>query len=223
MNVYPISNGFSTAYLVTADGDAMLVDASSPAIAPKVLAKLAEVNARLRLIVLTHYHYDHVGAADPLRRATGARVAIHRLDAEPLRRGGELRLIPNRPLGHVMAPLFSRGLKDPVVPDLEFGDEEDLAQYGGFGRSFWTPGHTAGSQSVQLADGTVLAGDALAEGFWPLHGASRPTFADDVDASRASIVAIADAVSGGQVRVAHFGTLESRSLANLAARYRSDS
>jgi hydroxyacylglutathione hydrolase len=93
-------------------------------------------------------------------------------------------------------------------------------QHGGFGRSFWTPGHTAGSQSVQLPDGTVLAGDALTEGFPPLHRAEGPMFADDADASRASILAIADAADG-KVRVAHFGTLEPRSLANLAARNRS--
>jgi hydroxyacylglutathione hydrolase len=220
MNIHPISNGYSTAYLVVAAGAAMLVDASTPAIAPKVTAKLAELDAQLRLIVLTHYHYDHVGAADPLRRATNARVAIHRLDADALRRGGELRLHPVRALGRVMAPLFTRGLKAPVLPDLEFGDEEDLEQYGGFGRSFWTPGHTAGSQSVQLPGGTVLAGDALAEGFPPLHRAEGPIFADDPHASRASILTIADA-AGGKVRVAHFGTLEPGSLASLATRNRS--
>ena len=42
------------------------------------------------------------------------------------------------------------------MPDLEFGDDEDLQQYGGIGRSFWTPGHTAGSQSVLLPNGTVF-------------------------------------------------------------------
>ncbi|MBV9796033.1 MAG: MBL fold metallo-hydrolase [Actinobacteria bacterium] len=218
MDIYPVSNGFSTAYLVVDGGSAMLVDASSESIAPKVLAKLAEARAELRLIVLTHYHFDHVGAAGPLREATGAPVAIHRLDADPLRRGGALRLHPNRPLGHVMAPIFSRGVKAPVTPDLEFGDEEDLGGHGGFGRSFWTPGHTAGSQSVRLPDGTVLAGDALSAGFPPSR-AERPMFADDVAASRASIVAIADA-AGRDVRIAHFGTVGAPSVARLAARNR---
>lgn len=219
MNIYPVSNGYSTAYLVVADGTAMLVDASTPAIAPKVLARLAELDAQLRLIVLTHYHFDHVGAADPLRQATGARVAIHRLDTDALRRGGELRLHPTQALARAMTPLLTRGLKAPVIPDLEFGDGENLEQHGGFGHSFWTPGHTPGSQSVRLPDGTVLAGDALTEGFPPLHRAEGPMFADDADASRASILAIADAADG-KVRVAHFGTLDTRSLAKLAARNR---
>jgi hydroxyacylglutathione hydrolase len=93
MDVYPIGNGYSTAYLVVDNNKAMLVDASTRKIASKVLAKLAETGAELKLIVLTHYHYDHVGAADALRDATGARVAIHRLDADALRRGGKLRVV----------------------------------------------------------------------------------------------------------------------------------
>jgi len=107
-----------------------------------------------------------------------------------------------------------------VTPDIEFGDEEDLQRHGGLGRSFWTPGHTPGSQSVLLPDGTVLAGDALSEGFPPLHRAEGPMFAVDPAASRRSIIAIAEAARTS-VRVAHFGPLEPRSLTRLVARSRS--
>lgn len=219
MGVIPISNGWSTAHLVVSDGTAMLVDAATPDIAPKVLATLAEARAQLQLIVLTHFHFDHVGAADALRQATGARVAIHRLDADALRRGGRLRLHPTRLPARIMAPFLTRGDKAPVTPDIEFGDEEDLQQYGGLGRSFWTPGHTPGSQSVLLPDGTVLAGDALSEGFPPRHRAGGPMFADDLDVSRRNIIAIAEAARTS-VRVAHFGSLDPRSLARLVARSR---
>ncbi len=198
----------------------MLVDASGPEIAPKVLGTLAEAGAQLRLIVLTQYHYDHAGAADTLRRATGAPVAIHRLDADALRRGGKLHVHPNRPLGRLLAPGVNRGERAPVTPDLEFGDDEDLREHGGIGRSFWTPGHTAGSQSVLLPDGTVLAGDALSEGFVPRHRAEGPTFLDepaDLAAARRSIIAIAETAGNG-VRVAHVGALEPRSLARLTVR-----
>ena len=220
MDIYPVSNGYSTAYLVIDDDTAMLVDASTRDIAPKVLARLARAGAELKLIVLTHYHYDHVGAADPLRDATGARVAIHRLDADALRRGGKLRVNPTRLYARILAPFVTRGDKAPVIPDLEFGDDEDLRQHGGFGRTLWTPGHTAGSQCVLLPDGTVLAGDALTEGILPLHSAAGPLFVEDPDASRSSIVAIAGAAKG-RVNVAHRGRLDPRSLEKLAARARS--
>lgn len=219
MDIHPLKDGISTAYLIVDDGTAMLVDAATPALAPQVLAKLAETHAQLQLIVLTHFHYDHVGAADALRDVTGARVAIHHADSAALRAGGELRVTPRRLLGRVLAPVVTRGLKAPVVPDLELDDNEDLTRHGGFGRSFWTPGHTPGSASVQLPTGTVLAGDALSEGFFPRHAAAGPMFADDPETSRQSILAITD-VAGGDVRIAHFGRLQERSLAHLAQRLR---
>lgn len=220
MDIHSIKDGISTAYLVVDDGTAMLVDAATPALAPKVLAKLSETHATLQLIMLTHFHYDHVGAADALREATGARVAIHHGDADALRAGGQLNVIARRPLGRILAPSVMRGLKAPLTPDLELDDEEDLTRHGGLGRSFWTPGHTPGSASVQLPTGTVLAGDAFGESFFPLHGAERPLFADDLDATRRSQLAIIDAARG-DVRVAHYGRLQERSLATLAERLRS--
>jgi len=147
-------------------------------------------------------------------------VAIHRLDADALRRGGKLRVNPTRLQARILAPFITRGDKAPVIPDLEFGDDEDLQQHGGFGRTLWTPGHTAGSQCVLLPDGTVLAGDALTEGILPLHSAEQPPFVEDPDASRSSIVAIANAARG-KVSVAHRGRLDPRSLKKLAARARS--
>jgi len=219
MDIYPISNGYSTAYLVVEDDTAMLVDASTAQITPKVLTTLERLGARLGLIVLTHHHYDHVGAAEALRRATGARVAIHHRDAEALRRGGRLQVTPTRPSARVLAAFITRADRAPVEADLELTDEEDLREHAGLGRSFATPGHTPGSLSVALPDGTILAGDALTEGFPPLHAARGPMFVHDPAASRRSITTIATA-SRGRVLVAHRGTLDARSLTRLAARCR---
>ena len=66
-----------------------------------------------------------------------------------------------------------------MIPDLEFGDYEDLQHHGGFGRTLWNPGHTPRSQCVLLPDGTVLAGDALTEGILPLHSAEGQLFVED--------------------------------------------
>ncbi|MGB8022146.1 MAG: MBL fold metallo-hydrolase, partial [Candidatus Nanopelagicales bacterium] len=41
------------------------------------------------LIVITHWHVDHMRGAEELRRRTGARLAIHELDA-PVLAGGRL-------------------------------------------------------------------------------------------------------------------------------------
>jgi hydroxyacylglutathione hydrolase len=219
MDVYPFRDTISTAYLVVSDDTAMLVDAASESVAPKVLAKLGELKAKLQLIVLTHYHYDHVGAADALRKATGASVAIHKLDADGLRRGGRLTVKPTRLRGRLLSPFVMHGDRASVTPDIEFGDSEDLQQYGGFGRSFLTPGHTAGSQSVILPNGTIMVGDALTETVLPPHHALPPMFADDSETSIRTIIALAEA-SQGDVRVAHTGRVKESTLQNLASRAR---
>jgi hydroxyacylglutathione hydrolase len=219
VDVYPIRDAISTSYLTVSGDAAMLIDAGSEAIVPKVLAKLAELKVKLQLIALTHYHYDHVGAADALRRATGAPVAIHKLDADNLRRGGRLIVKPTRLRGKILSPLVMHGDRAPVTPDIELGDSEDLQQYGGFGRSFLTPGHTAGSQSMILPNGTMIVGDALTETILPPHQALPPMFADDSQTSIRTIIAIADA-SQGDVRVAHTGRVKDSTLQNLASRAR---
>ncbi|AWS47908.1 MBL fold metallo-hydrolase [Streptosporangium sp. 'caverna'] len=219
MDIYPIRDLISTSYLTVSGDTAMLIDASSEAIVPKVLAKLAELKVKLQLIALTHYHYDHVGAADALRRNTGAPVAIHKLDADSLRRGGRLSVKPTRLRGKILSPFVMHGDRAPVTPDIELGDSEDLQQYGGFGRSFLTPGHTAGSQSVILPNGTIIVGDALTETILPPHHALPPMFADDSQTSIRTIIAIAD-TSQGDVRVAHTGRVKESTLQKLAARAR---
>ncbi|MEV4629826.1 MBL fold metallo-hydrolase [Micromonospora sp. NPDC049523] len=219
MDIYPVRDMISASYLAVSGDTAMLIDAGSETIIPKVLAKLEDLKVKLQLIVLTHYHYDHVGAADALRRATGAPVAIHKLDADGLRRGGRLTVKPTRLRGKILSPLVMHGDRAPVTPDIELDDSEDLQRYGGFGRSFLTPGHTAGSQSVILPNGTIIVGDALTETVLPPHNALPPMFADDSETSIRTIIAIADA-SRGDVRVAHTGRVKESSLQNLASRAR---
>jgi hydroxyacylglutathione hydrolase len=57
--------------LADAGGDALVVD---PGEAAPVQRTLAREQLRLRAILLTHHHPDHVGAAAELAAATGARI-----------------------------------------------------------------------------------------------------------------------------------------------------
>lgn len=219
MIVYPIRDRISTAYLAVSGDTAMLIDAASDAAAPKVLAKLSELNVELRLIVLTHHHFDHVGAAESLRKATGAPIAIHHLDADGLRRGGRLQVRPTRLRGKLLAPIVRHANQAAVTPDLEITDAEELSTHGGIGQAFLTPGHTAGSISIKLPNGALVVGDALTTAVLPGHRAMPPMFADDTGASRQSIRTIADLAST-EVLVAHTGRVTNASLDTLAGRAR---
>lgn len=107
-------------------------------------------------IVLTHAHWDHVGAAAALREATGARVVASAVDAPFIT--GERRLDPShRPFA-------------PCPVDLAVEDGDDLE----IGAMKWkvmlTPGHTPGSMCLFLDPGgragapVLVAGDTLFAG-----------------------------------------------------------
>jgi glyoxylase-like metal-dependent hydrolase (beta-lactamase superfamily II) len=61
-------------------GDVLLIDAAH---SPDVLLGILE-NQRLQRIVTTHQHQDHWQALPEVVAATGAPVAVHPLDADPL-------------------------------------------------------------------------------------------------------------------------------------------
>lgn len=219
MKIHTVTNGHSAAYLVEHEEKVMLVDTSVPGTAPAILAKLKEVGGRLTLIVLTHHHADHCGSANQIREATGAPIAVHHLDAAQLRTGGRVELTPTGLVPRLLIPLLGRTPIPATAPDLELGDAEDLSGFGGIGRSFWTPGHTPGSQSVLLPDNVVLAGDALAGGFVRPRRAHGPMFVTDAAAAARSVSTIASASDGSGVWVAHGGLLQTRSVQALNSRH----
>lgn len=154
------------AYLWRDDTELTLVDAGWAGSAQEVEAALRGAGldpARIRRIVLTHCHRDHVGAAQVLADRFGAEIVAHPLDAPVIR--GELP-VPDPDLLDWERPLFEHGLTTPEAPptrvDREVTDGEEL----GFGDGavvVHTPGHTPGSIAVHLPrHGVLFAGDTVA-------------------------------------------------------------
>jgi hydroxyacylglutathione hydrolase len=61
-------------FLFRQDGsnEALIVDPGEEA--PKLLGAIEELGVDLKAILLTHTHFDHVGAVAPVAKATGAPV-----------------------------------------------------------------------------------------------------------------------------------------------------
>lgn len=129
----------NTFLIVTDQKHGILIDAAAE---PETYKKaLAEQGATLTHILLTHGHYDHVGAVAALRRETGCKVYLDPADA----------------LGNDLYPLKSSDIDEawPVSGSLAI-DELTFTVY-------HTPGHTPGS--VVLALGKLLfCGDTLFAG-----------------------------------------------------------
>ncbi|MER5962127.1 MBL fold metallo-hydrolase [Streptomyces sp. NPDC002057] len=154
------------AYLWQDDEELTLIDAGWAGTASGTATAIRAAGLdpdRLRRIVLTHCHRDHVGAARELADRYGAEILAHRLDAPVIR--GEAP-VPEPDLLDWELPLFEHGLTVPEAPptrvDREVEDGEEL----GFGDGavvVHTPGHTPGSIAVHLPrHGVLFTGDTVA-------------------------------------------------------------
>ena len=116
---------YTNTFLITTDaGHGILIDAAA---APETyLTALKAENAALTHILLTHGHYDHVGAVAALKQATGCTVYMDPVDAVGT------QLLPLKP--EQINENWPAG-KELVIDGLTF-------------KIYHTPGHTQGSVCI---------------------------------------------------------------------------
>lgn len=168
--------GNANAWLMEGDDGFILIDAGVPGKEGIFFSRLREEGidpGQVRLIVITHVHYDHVGSLAPIREACRCPVAVHETEARLLRQGTVVippgtRWFSKPGLGIARrAPLLKRLLQFRAVEaDILVGDEMPLAEFGFPGRILHTPGHTFGSVSILRETGEAVVGD-LASNDWP--------------------------------------------------------
>ncbi len=101
----------------------------------RITKEISSLGLRIRCILLTHGHFDHVEGADELRSIVRAPILIHPLDANGLRFQSDAYLI-----------------------------EGQIIEIGTYGiKVIHTPGHTPGSVCFH-APGVVFTGDTLFAG-----------------------------------------------------------
>jgi hydroxyacylglutathione hydrolase len=140
-------------YILYEDGSdkAVVIDVAQGA--SQLLNRLRELDLRLETIVNTHGHTDHTAEDDVLRKATGAKLAIHELDAYRLATEDEA----SEELGIE---------KFPIEPDIQLinGSEVVVGPDTRL-KVLHTPGHTEGSICLYEEKlGQLFSGDTLFAG-----------------------------------------------------------
>jgi glyoxylase-like metal-dependent hydrolase (beta-lactamase superfamily II) len=169
------------------------------------LATLGHGLASIRLVLLTHNHPDHVGFADRVREASGARVAMGRADDfshQADERGGFLTQLRNAldltgAPAEVTATMYAEALKvahhaESLELDLVLTEDTDLTLGDVTIRAVHAPGHTYGHTVYVDSRGLVFTGDTMmAEGPTQLAIPSLPT-----DNPAADLLATLDRIPG---------------------------
>jgi hydroxyacylglutathione hydrolase len=119
----------------------------------EILDVLNRNKFKLKYIIDTHGHFDHVDANQPLREATGAQLAIHEADAQML----------SQPSAEAM--MFTGNRLRVSAADVLL-KEGDVLTFGKYRlKVLHTPGHTPGGISLVLEGHTyVYVGDLLFQG-----------------------------------------------------------
>ncbi|MFX3623832.1 MAG: MBL fold metallo-hydrolase [Ectobacillus sp.] len=120
--------------------------------AQKLMGYLQQQNLKPLAILLTHAHFDHIGAVDEVRDAYNIPVYIHKKEkdwlSDPSLNGSEI---------------FMMGRSITAKPADYLIEKEDTLTIGAFSfEVLETPGHSPGSLSYYCKEaGAVFSGDAL--------------------------------------------------------------
>jgi len=129
-------------------GEAVVIDPGDEI--DRILAILARHQLRVKAIVITHAHIDHIGGAQKLKAATGAPVYMNANDQELY--------------DHLDMQAGWLGIEAPDRTDIDVNAREGETLQLGTAEFhvLATPGHTQGSISLWIpAENKLVAGDTL--------------------------------------------------------------
>lgn len=176
------------AYLIPAQAGYVLIDTGDPGLTFLLFQALTRngISPRqIKLIILTHTHFDHIGGLWAIQAQSGAPVMVHQAEAAVLAAGRVIIPPGVTPLTRMLSLLgqwVSRRFHFPgyQAEHIITTEELSLHDFGLAGRILHTPGHSPGSISILLDNGDAFTGDLcpnlFPRNFWSYF----PPYADDV-------------------------------------------
>lgn len=141
-NVYYVGNSWVGGYLIRTDEGLILIDTTMHAQLYLVFESIRQLGfdpRDIKLILVTHGHYDHLGAVRPIVEYTGARVFMPKED--------EVFLTERRDLRHTMG--YACG---DFEVDEYYADNKPITLGHVTVHTVHSPGHTPGTTSMFIED-----------------------------------------------------------------------
>ena len=173
MKMHTITLGITNCYLIEARDGYIMVDTGQQRRGKKFLRAIQQLGIQpedIKLIIVTHAHFDHVGSLAAIQGYCQCPVMMHPQEAKLTE--GAIVVIPpgTNTLGRVVSWMgeHSKILWRFAAATVEYPVEHeyDLQSFGVSGKVISTPGHTPGSLSVLLEDGRAIVGDLAMNQFF---------------------------------------------------------
>jgi metallo-beta-lactamase class B len=135
-NLYYVGAEGVASYLITTPAGDILIDTGFRETVPLVEASIRKLGFRvedIRLLLISHGHFDHAGGMAAMKAATHARLLLSPAEAPLLERGGKDDFA-----------FGDRYVYPPVTPDGLLSDGEPVRLGGEALTPHFTPGHTKG-------------------------------------------------------------------------------
>jgi glyoxylase-like metal-dependent hydrolase (beta-lactamase superfamily II) len=223
--IHSIRLGIDKVYLIKQQCP-ILIDGGEPGHSERVKPGLVAAGVspnEIKLIILTHGHWDHIGCAAYMKKLTGAPLAMHDSERERIEKPIKVHPPAVTRWGKVVeaycnAVLVRPARIEPATVNISIPDEGmSLQQYGVDGQIVHTPGHSPGSLTVLLASGDAFVGD-LAVNMFPLRfGPGLPIFAECMSRIKSSIERLI-ALGATTIHPAHGSTFPVEILKKAASR-----
>lgn len=143
---YVLGDLLANGYLLISQDEAIFIDPGEE----RVVEEIMKLGVKIKAIINTHGHVDHIEGNEVLREAFGAELYIHIRDV-PFLSDSTLNLSSILGKPRIFSPptrILEGGER------LVFGNEELLILH--------TPGHTPGSIAI-LGDGFIFTGDTISK------------------------------------------------------------
>lgn len=150
MKIKCLSSGLvqSNVFIVSKNGEGIVIDCGCP---PELLLDYTKKQGiKIKHVILTHGHFDHIYYIDQLRQFADVKVHIHQNDLECLS--------DPKMSGLVLFPVQGVSTFAPADNILKDGDEIKLENL--TFKIIHTPGHTKGCVCI-LVEGALFSGDTL--------------------------------------------------------------